>query len=254
MSKHLIVGSRTCARNSPELLKQRIVIIDGAMGTMIQRYKLQESDYRGERAARIIPKDIKGNNEMLQLVKPEVLREIHSQYLAAGADIIETNTFGATTVAQEDYGARPPRARDERRRRPHRARVRRPVLDAGQAPLRRRRPRPHPAHRQHQPRRQRPGRAQHPISTSCKRRLPRAGRGRSFEGGADVFLVETIFRHAQRQGRHLRARRVHGRHRRAPARHHLRHRHRRIGPASSPARPSPRSGTPCATRARSPSA
>ena len=87
----------------PELLKQRIVIIDGAMGTMIQRYKLQESDYRGERF-KDHPKDIKGNNEMLQLVKPEVLREIHAQYLAAGADIIETNTFGATSVAQDDYG------------------------------------------------------------------------------------------------------------------------------------------------------
>src|SRR5471032_1046801 len=87
----------------PELLKQRIVIIDGAMGTMIQRYKLQEADYRGERF-KDHPKDIKGNNEMLQLVKPEMLREIHSQYLSAGADIIETNTFGATTVAQDDYG------------------------------------------------------------------------------------------------------------------------------------------------------
>jgi 5-methyltetrahydrofolate--homocysteine methyltransferase len=87
----------------PELLKQRIVIIDGAMGTMIQRYRLQEADYRGERFVDH-PKDIKGNNEMLQLVKPEVLREIHSQYLAAGADIIETNTFGATSVAQDDYG------------------------------------------------------------------------------------------------------------------------------------------------------
>ena len=87
----------------PELLKQRIVIIDGAMGTMIQRYKLAEADYRGERF-KDHPKDIKGNNEMLQLVKPEVLREIHSQYLAAGADIIETNTFGATSVAQDDYG------------------------------------------------------------------------------------------------------------------------------------------------------
>ena len=86
----------------PELLKQRIVIIDGAMGTMIQRYKLQEADYRGERF-KDHPKDIKGNNEMLQLVKPEVLREIHAQYLAAGADIIETNTFGATSVAQDDY-------------------------------------------------------------------------------------------------------------------------------------------------------
>jgi len=90
----------------PALLKQRIAIIDGAMGTMIQRYKLVEADYRGERF-KDHPKDLKGNNEMLQLVKPQVLREIHRQYLAAGADLIETNTFGATSVAQEDYGLAP---------------------------------------------------------------------------------------------------------------------------------------------------
>ncbi len=101
MSKPSIAFTR--GARLPELLRQRIVIIDGAMGTMIQRYKLQEEDYRGDRF-RDHPKDIKGNNEMLQLVKPEVLREIHGQYLAAGADIIETNTFGATSVAQDDYG------------------------------------------------------------------------------------------------------------------------------------------------------
>jgi len=101
MSKPSIAFTR--GARLPELLQQRIVIIDGAMGTMIQRYKLQEADYRGERF-KDHPKDIKGNNEMLQLVKPEVLREIHAQYLAAGADIIETNTFGATSVAQDDYG------------------------------------------------------------------------------------------------------------------------------------------------------
>ncbi|HYR26256.1 MAG TPA: homocysteine S-methyltransferase family protein, partial [Aquabacterium sp.] len=86
----------------PEILRQRIVVLDGAMGTMIQRYKLTEADYRGTRFADH-PKDLKGNNELLQLTKPEVIREIHEQYLAAGADLIETNTFGATTVAQEDY-------------------------------------------------------------------------------------------------------------------------------------------------------
>ena len=85
------------------ILEQRIVILDGAMGTMIQRYKLAEADYRGTRFADH-PKDLKGNNEMLQLTKPEVISEIHDQYLEAGADIIETNTFGATTVAQDDYG------------------------------------------------------------------------------------------------------------------------------------------------------
>src|SRR6478609_2004757 len=93
----------TRAAALPGILQQRIVILDGAMGTMIQRYKLGEADYRGTRFADH-PKDLKGNNELLQLVKPEVLREIHSQYLAAGADVIETNTFGATSIAQEDYG------------------------------------------------------------------------------------------------------------------------------------------------------
>ena len=77
----------TRAARLPELLKQRIVVIDGAMGTMIQRYKLQEADFRGTLLPDH-PKDVKGNNELLQLVRPDVLREIHSQYLAAGADII----------------------------------------------------------------------------------------------------------------------------------------------------------------------
>jgi len=86
-----------------EILKQRIVILDGAMGTMIQRYKLSEADFRGERF-KDHPKDLKGNNDLLQLTRPDVISEIHEQYLAAGADILETNTFGATTVAQDDYG------------------------------------------------------------------------------------------------------------------------------------------------------
>jgi 5-methyltetrahydrofolate--homocysteine methyltransferase len=84
------------------LLPQRIMVIDGAMGTMIQRYHLQEADFRGERLA-AHPKDLKGNNDLLVLTRPDVIREIHDQYLAAGADIIETNTFGATSIAQEDY-------------------------------------------------------------------------------------------------------------------------------------------------------
>ena len=87
----------------PALLAQRIVIIDGAMGTMIQRHKLSEADFRGARFAGH-PKDLKGNNDLLQLTQPQVIREIHAQYLAAGADLIETNTFGATSIAQEDYG------------------------------------------------------------------------------------------------------------------------------------------------------
>lgn len=92
----------TRAQNLPEILKNRIVVLDGAMGTMIQRYKLIETDYRGERfASHHI--DVKGNNELLSLTRPDVISEIHEQYLAAGADIIETNTFGAITVAQDDY-------------------------------------------------------------------------------------------------------------------------------------------------------
>ena len=95
--------SYTRATALPETLKQRIVILDGAMGTMIQRFKLTEADYRGERF-KDFAKDVKGNNELLSLTRPDVIRDIHESYLAAGADLIETNTFGATTVAQEDYG------------------------------------------------------------------------------------------------------------------------------------------------------
>jgi 5-methyltetrahydrofolate--homocysteine methyltransferase len=83
-------------------LASRILILDGAMGTMIQRYKLSEADFRGERFAGH-GKDLKGDNELLSLVRPDVISEIHRQYLEAGADVIETNTFGATSIAQGDY-------------------------------------------------------------------------------------------------------------------------------------------------------
>ncbi len=86
----------------PGILRERIAVLDGAMGTMIQQYKLTEADYRGSRFL-AHHKDLKGNNELLQLTRPDVIREIHEGYLKAGADLIETNTFGATTVAQEDY-------------------------------------------------------------------------------------------------------------------------------------------------------
>ena len=86
-----------------ELLAARIVFLDGAMGTMIQRYKLDEAAYRGERF-KDWPRDVKGNNDLLVLTQPDVIREIHGQYVAAGADIIETNTFSSTTIAQADYG------------------------------------------------------------------------------------------------------------------------------------------------------
>lgn len=93
----------TRAVQLPELLAQRIVILDGAMGTLIQRFKLSEAQYRGERF-KDWPRDVKGNNELLSLTQPQIIRDIHEGYLAAGADLIETNTFGATSVAQDDYG------------------------------------------------------------------------------------------------------------------------------------------------------
>ena len=86
----------------PDILAHRIVILDGAMGTMIQRFKLTEAQYRGERF-KDVGKDVKGNNELLSLTRPDVISDIHESYLAAGADLIETNTFGATSVAQADY-------------------------------------------------------------------------------------------------------------------------------------------------------
>lgn len=87
----------------PSLLASRILILDGAMGTMIQRYKLDEAAYRGKRF-KDFPRDVKGNNDLLSITQPQIIGEIHAQYLAAGADIIETNTFGATSIAQADYG------------------------------------------------------------------------------------------------------------------------------------------------------
>ena len=85
------------------ILAKRIVVLDGAMGTMIQRHKLTEADFRGERF-RNHPRDLRGDNDLLVLTRPDVIAEIHRQYLEAGADIIETNTFNSTAVSQADYG------------------------------------------------------------------------------------------------------------------------------------------------------
>ena len=84
------------------LLKERVLLLDGAMGTMIQRYKLGEVDFRGERF-KDHPGDLKGNNDLLSLTRPDVIREIHEAYLEAGSDIIETNTFNGTSISQADY-------------------------------------------------------------------------------------------------------------------------------------------------------
>jgi 5-methyltetrahydrofolate--homocysteine methyltransferase len=83
-------------------LQKRILIIDGAMGTMIQRYKLSEEDYRGERF-KDWHTDVKGNNDLLSITQPQIIEAIHEEYLEAGADIIETNTFSSTVIAQADY-------------------------------------------------------------------------------------------------------------------------------------------------------
>lgn len=85
-----------------DCLKERILVIDGAMGTMIQRHKLAEADYRGERF-KDWPSDVKGNNDLLCITQPQIITAIHKEYLDAGADIIETNTFSSTAIAQADY-------------------------------------------------------------------------------------------------------------------------------------------------------
>jgi len=88
--------------NIYEILKERILVLDGAMGTMIQQYKLTEADYRGERF-KDFPHDLKGNNDLLSITQPDIIKEIHRKYLKAGADILETNTFNANSVSMEDY-------------------------------------------------------------------------------------------------------------------------------------------------------
>lgn len=89
--------------NIKELLNQHILVIDGAMGTMIQRHKLSEADYRGERF-KDWPSDVKGNNDLLCLTQPDIIKNIHKEYLTAGADIIETNTFNSQRISMADYG------------------------------------------------------------------------------------------------------------------------------------------------------
>src|SRR4051794_32324909 len=101
-----MTGASNSHRNVEEtlrnLLRERLVIIDGAMGTMIQRYKLEEDAYRGDRF-KGWKKDLKGNNDLLNVTRPEIIEEIHRQYLEAGADIIETNTFNAQAISLLDY-------------------------------------------------------------------------------------------------------------------------------------------------------
>src|SRR6185503_13118312 len=98
-----MASPRITAADLASLLEQRILVLDGAMGTMVQRLGLDEVGYRGALLANH-PQDVRGDPDLLSLTRPDDIRGIHEQYLAAGSDIIETNTFTATSIAQADYG------------------------------------------------------------------------------------------------------------------------------------------------------
>ncbi|HVL09990.1 MAG TPA: homocysteine S-methyltransferase family protein [Burkholderiaceae bacterium] len=180
----------TRAAQLPALLRDRILILDGAMGTMIQRYKLSEAQYRGERFADFAH-EVKGNNELLSLTHPQIIPEIHDQYLAAGADLIETNTFGATTVAQADYEMADLAYEMNRVS----AQLARAACDAFSTPDK---PRfvagafgPTPKTASISPDVNDPG-ARNVNFDTLRDAYYEQGKG-LLEGGADVFLVETIF-------------------------------------------------------------
>ena len=180
------------------LLARRILILDGAMGTMIQQYKLDEDDYRGLGASgrhgerfRDHPSDLKGNNELLTLTRPDVVQAIHAQYLAAGADLVETNTFGATSIAQEDYGL----AHLAYEMNVEAARLARAACDAHATPER---PRfvagalgPTPKTASISPDVNDPG-ARNVTFDALRESYREQVRG-LIDGGADLLLVETIF-------------------------------------------------------------
>ena len=174
----------------PSILRQRIAVLDGAMGTMIQRHRLDEAAFRGDRL-RDHPKDLKGNNDLLVLTKPEVISTIHEAYLAAGADLIETNTFGATSIAQEDYGL----AHLAREMNVAAARLARAACDRFSTPDR---PRfvagalgPTPRTASISPDVNDPGARN--VSFDELRDAYREQAEGLLEGGCDLFLVETIF-------------------------------------------------------------
>ena len=152
-------------------LRDRILVIDGAMGTAIQRDRPSEAGYRGERFADW-PSDLQGNNDLLTLTQPEIIAGIHREYLEAGADIIETNTFNATSISLADYGMEELAYELNLEA----ARLARGVADEVSHPrpaaVRRRRARADHADGVHLARRQRPRRPQHLASTSSSRRTP----------------------------------------------------------------------------------
>ncbi len=179
----------TRGQDLAELLHQRIVVLDGAMGTMVQRLRLDESAFRGTRFADT-EQDLKGNNELLSLTRPEVIRDIHESYLLAGADILETNTFGATSIAQSDYDlahlAREMNLESARLAREAAARVssRRPVFVAGALG-------PTPRTASISPDVNDPGARN--VDFEALRAAYHEQTMALIEGGVDLLLVETIF-------------------------------------------------------------
>ena len=174
-----------------DAMQRRILVLDGAMGTMIQRYRLSEAQYRGDRLADH-PHDVKGNNELLSITQPAVIAEIHDQYLAAGADLIETNTFGATAIAQADYHLAP-LARELNLAS---ARLAREACDRHSTPAH---PRfvagalgPQPRTASISPDVNDPG-ARNVTFEELRAAYHEQTRRRSLDGGVDVLLVETIF-------------------------------------------------------------
>lgn len=190
----------TRAQALPALLSERIAVLDGAMGTMIQRFQLDETQYRGAGLpdaapgdVRFVdwPSDLKGNNELLSLTRPDIIRSIHEAYLASGADLIETNTFGATTVAQDDYGL----AAFAREMNVASARLARAACDRFATPER---PRyvagalgPTPKTASISPDVNDPGARNVTFDALCEAYHEQVAG--LVEGGADVLLVETIF-------------------------------------------------------------
>ena len=218
------------------ILRERILVLDGAMGTMIQGYQPGEKDFRGERFADW-DRDVKGNSDLLNLTQPDIIRSIHRQYLEAGADIVETNTFTATSIAQADYGmedlayeinlagARLARAACDEVAHRRTARGSSPGSLGPDQP-----------HRLDLARRQRPRGPQRHLR-GARRGVPRAGprprrRRRRPAAGRDDL------RHPQRQGRDLRPRDPLRGARPPLAGDHLRHHHRRVRP--HPVRPGDR--------------
>jgi 5-methyltetrahydrofolate--homocysteine methyltransferase len=182
--------SYTRAASLPDLMRERIVILDGAMGTMIQREHLTEADFRDASLADH-PKPLKGNNDLLSLTRPDVIERIHDAYFEAGADIVETNTFGATSVAQEDYGLAH-RAREINRQA---ARIARASADRHTTPDK---PRfvagaigPTPRTASISPDVNDPGARN--VTFDALRKAYGEQAQALLEGGCDLFLVETVF-------------------------------------------------------------